>query len=89
MKSRRGFKAGLIIGASSAVVVVALLAFGVIQTNPAGAAGGQVKSPNEVAPDRYIYYPGTEVLAKDEIRLITCGSGLPAPGEEEQDLESQ
>ena len=29
------------------------------------AAGGVVKGPNVVAPDRYVYYPGTEVLAKD------------------------
>ena len=42
------------------------------------AAGGQVKSPTGVAPDRYVYYPGTEELAKDEIRLFACGTGLPA-----------
>ncbi len=44
----------------------------------AHAAGGVVKSPTGVAPDRYVYYPGTEELAKDEIRLIACGTGLPA-----------
>jgi ribonuclease Z len=42
------------------------------------AAGGVVKSPTGTAPDRYVYYPGTEELAKDEIRLIACGTGLPA-----------
>ena len=42
------------------------------------AAGGVVKSPTGVAPDRYVYYPGTEELAKDEIRVIACGTGLPA-----------
>ena len=42
------------------------------------AAGGVVKSPTGIAPDRYVYYPGTEALAKDEIRLISCGTGLPA-----------
>jgi ribonuclease Z len=42
------------------------------------AAGGVVKSPTGTAPDRYVYYPGTEALAKDEIRLISCGTGLPA-----------
>jgi ribonuclease Z len=41
-------------------------------------AGGTVKSPTGVAPDRYAYYPGTEELSKDEIRLIACGTGLPA-----------
>ena len=41
------------------------------------AAGGTVEGPNEIAPDRYVYYPGTEVLAKHEIRVIACGTGMP------------
>jgi ribonuclease Z len=45
---------------------------------PAHAAGGVVKGPNGTAPDRYVYYPGTEDLGKDEIRLFACGTGLPA-----------
>jgi ribonuclease Z len=43
----------------------------------AQAAGGVVKNPNTEAPDRYVYYPGTEVLAKDEVRVIACGTGMP------------
>jgi ribonuclease Z len=31
------------------------------------------------APDRGVYYPGTEELAPDEMRVITCGSGMPMP----------
>ena len=42
------------------------------------AAGGVVDDPNGIAPDRYVYYPGTEVLAEDEIRLVACGTGMPA-----------
>lgn len=42
------------------------------------AAGGKVTSPTGKAPDRYVYYPGTEQLAKDEIRVIACGTGMPA-----------
>ena len=34
------------------------------------AAGGKVTDPTGAAPDRYVYYPGTEDLAKDEIRLF-------------------
>ena len=49
-----------------------------LSTTAALAAGGVVKSPTGIAPDRYVYYPGTEELAKDEIRLISCGTGLPA-----------
>ena len=41
-------------------------------------AGGAVKSPTGTAPDRYIYYPGTEALKSDEIRLIALGTGMPA-----------
>jgi ribonuclease Z len=37
-----------------------------------------VKDPAGVAPDRYVYYPGTEALAEDEIRVIACGTGMPA-----------
>ena len=44
----------------------------------AHAAGGKVADPNGTAPDRYVYYPGTEKLGKDEIRLFACGTGLPA-----------
>ena len=44
----------------------------------AQAAGGKVKSPVGTAPDRYVYYPGTEALGKDEIRIIACGTGMPA-----------
>ncbi len=43
----------------------------------AEAAGGVVSDPNIIAPDRYVYYPGTEVLAKDEVRVIACGTGMP------------
>jgi ribonuclease Z len=55
-----------------------LLLLLIFATGTAYAAGGVVKSPTGTAPDRYVYYPGTEALAKDEIRLIACGTGLPA-----------
>ena len=42
------------------------------------AAGGVVKSPTGTAPDRYVYYPGTEARSKGEIRLIACCTGMPA-----------
>ena len=44
----------------------------------ADAAGGTVSERNGTAPDRYVYYPGTEVLDEDEIRLFACGTGMPA-----------
>ncbi len=44
----------------------------------AWGAGGMVKDPTGVAPDRYVYYPGTEPLSKQEIRVTACGTGMPA-----------
>lgn len=44
----------------------------------AEAAGGVVPNRTAVAPDRYVYYPGTEKLARKEIRITACGTGLPA-----------
>ncbi len=49
-----------------------------LMANNVFAAGGAVKSPTGTAPERYVYYPGTEELKNDEIRLIACGTGLPA-----------
>jgi ribonuclease Z len=60
-------------GASATLVLVLLL-----------GAGGKVKSPTGTAPDRYVYYPGTEELAKDEIRIIACGTGMPAARRSQQ-----
>ena len=55
-----------------------LVAVGALSATVVFAAGGVVTSPTGTAPDRYVYYPGTEALKKDEIRLIACGTGLPA-----------
>jgi ribonuclease Z len=44
----------------------------------AEAAGGAVKSPTGTAPDRYSYFPGTEKLGRNEMRLISLGTGMPA-----------
>ena len=46
-------------------------------TNSAYAAGGVVKDPTGTAPDRYAYYPGTEALDENEVRVIACGTGMP------------
>jgi len=40
-------------------------------------AGGKVTSPTGQAPDRYVYYPATEELGADEIRVIATGTGMP------------
>jgi ribonuclease Z len=30
-------------------------------------------------PDLTVYYPGTETLAEDEMRVVACGTGMPQP----------
>lgn len=60
-----------------AVIATAIMTLA-LTTSIAHAAGGKVTSPTGTAPDRYVYYPGTESLARDEIRLFACGTGLPA-----------
>ena len=37
------------------------------------------QSPTGPNPNRGVYYPGTEELAADEMRVIACGSGMPMP----------
>lgn len=46
------------------------------ETSKASEAGW---SPTEPYPELDVYYPGTEALGPDEIRVIACGSGMPMP----------
>jgi ribonuclease Z len=36
-------------------------------------------SPTEPSPSREVYYPGTEALAPDEMRVTALGTGMPMP----------
>jgi ribonuclease Z len=47
-------------------------------TSEAQAAGGIEKDPKDAAPDRYAYYPGSEDLDRNEVRVVACGTGMPA-----------
>ncbi len=40
-------------------------------------APNMVKDPAGVAPNRFVYYPGTEPLSKKEVRVVACGTGMP------------
>jgi ribonuclease Z len=54
-----------------------------IRLNNAWASGSTVSSddwsPTKPAPKHGVYYPGTEELHPDEMRVIACGSGMPMP----------
>lgn len=64
--------------ALSLILCFALAVFAGIGIQQADAAGGKVKSPTGTAPDRYVYYPGTEELGRNEMRVVACGTGMPA-----------
>lgn len=36
-------------------------------------------SPTKPFPQHEVYYPGTEELASDEMRVVACGTGMPQP----------
>jgi ribonuclease Z len=57
---------------------VLIVVFVLLLASTVFGASGVVKSPTGEAPYRYVYYPGTEELGKDEIRLIALGTGMPA-----------
>jgi hypothetical protein len=41
------------------------------------ASGWSEASPVKAIQDREVYYPGTEDLAPDEMRVTACGTGMP------------
>ena len=65
-------KNSLMLLAVGAIVGAVTLQIVTRSVNEADAAGGKVKSPTGAAPDRYVYYPGTEELQRNEIRVIAC-----------------
>ena len=42
-----------------------------------GAQSPTMPSPVKPAPERDVYYPNTEALGTDEMRVIACGTGMP------------
>ncbi len=66
-----------------AVLALVVLAFGLgwAATSAgwlgAGDADAQDASPTAALADRDVYYPGSEDLASDEMRIIACGTGMP------------
>ena len=43
----------------------------------AKSAAAQVTLPTGTVEDRDVYYPGTEALAPDEMRIVALGTGMP------------
>ena len=64
----------LLLAATVGAVVVGYVVGGAISTGAEVEAGA---SPVKAIPDREVYYPGTEDLAPDEMRVVACGTGMP------------
>ena len=60
-----------------AVITVALAAGYLMGRGGEGSAGAQSLSPTRALTEQEVYYPGTEDLAPDEMRVIACGTGMP------------
>lgn len=45
----------------------------------ASAEGEMEWSPTAPYPSHEVYFPGTETLGPDEMRVIACGTGMPTP----------
>ncbi|MGI9432527.1 MAG: MBL fold metallo-hydrolase, partial [Myxococcota bacterium] len=67
MKRTPSFLAGIAVGLVLAVGIGSLMA----------AAPGQPASPVRALDERDVYYPGSEDLAPDEMRVVACGTGMP------------
>ena len=67
------FKSGVAVGVVATILVGATT--GLVLTQDRQAQGGQ--SPTAALADRDVYYPGSEELAPDEMRVIACGTGMP------------
>jgi ribonuclease Z len=79
MKASAGRKvSGFILTAAGIAIGLQLANRGIHIVGQVHAAGGQVTSPVKAAPDRYAYYPGTEELSADEMRVVACGTGMPS-----------
>ena len=66
------------------VLGLVIASHGVRLVEPGFAAGGpesdraSMSDPVGTIDNRYSYHPGTEALGPDEIRIVACGTGMPA-----------
>jgi ribonuclease Z len=67
MKNKKSFFIGVAVGIVFIIGVFAIPAF----------APANDSSPVKSVDNRDVYYPGTEDLAPDEMRVVACGTGMP------------
>ena len=67
---------------SSFKAAAMIVAFALAPIDALAAGGATVQegwSPTSRYPSQEVYYPATEELGEEEIRIIACGSGMPMP----------
>lgn len=67
MKSKLMFLSGMALGA---ILITAFLFFMAFTPPPE-------ESPVKALSERDVYYPGTEDIGPDEMRVVACGTGMP------------
>lgn len=60
-----------------AIAALVPLASGVLSGAIGTAIPANATGPNEAVANRDVYFPGTEVLGEDEMRVTACGTGMP------------
>ena len=61
------------------VLLAAAVGYLVGQNSPQNAMAQDTRfSPVKAVSDRDVYYPGSEALAPDEMRIVACGTGMPS-----------
>ena len=55
--------------------ILSIIAFGSVIADKAPKEW----SRTQPYPQHDVYYPGTEALGSDEMRVIACGTGMPTP----------
>lgn len=69
MKTTKVLLIGILIGLTLAISGITLMAYkSAAEDNPSAV---------QAIADRDVYYPGTETLAPDEMRVVACGTGMP------------
>ncbi|MEM6578564.1 MAG: guanitoxin biosynthesis MBL fold metallo-hydrolase GntH [Pseudomonadota bacterium] len=61
------------------IVLIAAFQLALLPVFAAYAQDAAPLSPTAALIDRSLYYPGTEALAPDEMRITACGTGQPTP----------
>jgi len=69
MKTTKVLFIGILIGLGVAITGITLMAY--------KSAPEENPSAVQAINDRDVYYPGTETLAPDEMRVVACGTGMP------------